>query len=274
MGLLTILRDVWAARELLHQFVQRDIRLRYRQAVMGFAWALLTPALTIAAGLMLRLVLSESAGMAPSVGGIAIKGWAWAFFAGALSFGTISVVNNAGLVSKIYFPREVLPVASVVAQGIDSLIGLALLVVLGPWLHFTASPSALWAPVLVLMLVVLTMGLVLLLACANLFFRDVKYILQTLLTFGIFFTPVLFDLAQFGPTVETLLLLNPLSSIFEGLRLTLVEGLPLHRALLAEDGRLLWSPWWLAYSGAVAIGTLVFGMLVFRRGASFFAEYY
>jgi lipopolysaccharide transport system permease protein len=273
----TILRDLWTSRELFQQLTQRDLKLRYRQAVMGFAWALFLPALTITAGLILRMAFTKSGSVAaPSLGGIAIKSWAWAFFAGAMNFATISLLSNASLVTKIYFPREVLPLASIVAQGVDSLIGLATLLLAGFWppMGFHWSIELLWIPLLLASLLLLTTGLAFLFACANLFFRDVKYILQVLLTFGIFFTPVLFDPATFGPKYSKLMMVNPLAPILEGLRLTLVERSSLLEVIRMADGTLVWSPWYLVYALVVGLAATLIGMVAFRKSAAYFAEYY
>lgn len=270
----TILSDLWNSRELFLQLTQRDLKLRYRQAIMGFAWALFLPALTISAGLVLRMAFASGGGTsAPSLGGIAIKSWGWAFFAGAMNFATISLLSNASLVTKIYFPREVLPLAAIVAQSVDSLIGLATLLLVGHWMGFHWSMQLLWVPVLLILLLLLTTGLAFLFACANLFFRDVKYILQVLLTFGIFFTPVLFEPAmfkQYGPWM----MLNPLSPILEGLRLTLVEHTSLLQTIISPSGYIIWSPWALVYAVVVGLAATVIGMVAFRRSASYFAEYY
>jgi ABC-type polysaccharide/polyol phosphate export permease len=106
--ILTIWRDIWASRELLQQLVQRDLRLRYRQAVMGFGWAILMPVLTISAGLIIRSFVAQSGASegVPSIAGIAIKSWGWSFFAGAMNFATMSLLTNVQLVTKIYFPRS------------------------------------------------------------------------------------------------------------------------------------------------------------------------
>ncbi len=194
--------------------------------------------------------------------------WAWAFFAGAMNFATVSLLSNAALVTKIYFPREVLPLASIVAQGVDSLIGLAIILLLGPWLHLHWSMQVLWVPFLMLQLLLITTGLAFLFACANLFFRDVKYILQVLLTFGIFYTPVLLEPANLGKH-GILMMINPLSPILEGLRLTLVEGASLLDVIHAPNGLLVWSPWFLGLcERGRHHGDRLAGMVAFRRSAA------
>jgi ABC-type polysaccharide/polyol phosphate export permease len=275
--LRTIIRDIWTSRELLAQLVQRDLRLRYRQAVMGFAWALLLPVLTIGAGLIVRMVVSQNlaADIRLSLGGIAIKSWAWAFFAGAMNFGTVSLLTNVQLVTKIYFPREVLPLSTIATQGVDSIIGFGVIFAAGYWLGFHWSWQLLWLPLLILILVLFTTGLVFLFACANLFFRDVKYILSVLLTFGIFFTPVLFEPAMFGGgRWSTLLMFNPLSPVLEALRIVMTDSGSLMEVVTGAKGAVLWTPWYLVYAGGLSVAFLLSGLVAFRRSAAYFAEFY
>jgi ABC-type polysaccharide/polyol phosphate export permease len=271
-SIAVIVRDIWSSRELLDQLVRRDVRLRYRQAVMGFAWALLMPALTIAAGLVIKGALARGGGATPSLAGIALKSWGWAFFAGAMNFATMSLLSNISLVTKIWFPREVLPLGAVLAQCVDSFVGLIILALISPLLGMTLGWPILWLPFLLVLLVGFTTGLAFLFACANIFFRDVKYILQVLLTFGIFFTPVLLEPAQMGRYAEVVML-NPLSPILEGLRLAVTAG---HNLLvpLDVDGAIAWRPWWLAYSTVWAVALLWGGLRFFRSSAARFAEAY
>ncbi|MBK7595150.1 MAG: ABC transporter permease [Gemmatimonadetes bacterium] len=271
-GVATIVRDLWTSRELIDQLVRRDVRLRYRQAIMGFAWALLMPALTIAAGLVIKGALARGGGETPSLAGIALKSWAWAFFAGAMNFATMSLLSNISLVTKIWFPREVLPVSAVLAQCVDSFVGLVILALIAPLLGMTLGWSILWLPVLLLLLLSFTTGLAFLFACANIFFRDVKYILQVLLTFGIFFTPVLMEPSQMGRYAE-LVMMNPLSPILEGLRLAVTAG---HNLLTPLDiaGVAAWRPWWLGYSAIWSFTLLWAGLRFFRGSAARFAEAY
>lgn len=268
----TIVRDIWQSRELLHQFVLRDLRLRYRQAVMGVAWALLMPCLTILAGLVVRGALARAGGDAPSLAGVVLKSWGWAFFAGSLNFATMSLLANIALVTKIWFPREVLPLSAIAAQAVDAGVGLLLLAVLLPFLGADLGLAALWLPVLLVLLVGFTTGVGMLLACANLFLRDVKYILQVVLTFGIFFTPVLLEPAQMG-RLGAVAMLNPLAPILEGLRLAVVVN---HDLLtpLQQGGVVTWQPWWLGYSLAWTLVTLWLGLRTFRGSAARFAEAY
>src|SRR6185437_14662130 len=168
--------EVWEHRELLEQLTRRDIKLRYKQAAMGFAWAIFMPCLIVLSGLIIRYAMAQISGQTlqrVDIANIAIKGVGWAFFVGALGFATASLVGNSNLVTKIYFPREVLPLSSVGAQAFDTSIGLLTLIVILPFLGVRLHASFVWIPLLLLLLVLFTTGVSLFLSCANLFFRDV-----------------------------------------------------------------------------------------------------
>lgn len=274
------LRDLADHRDLLVQLAARDVRVRYKQAVMGFAWAILTPLLLVGAGTLMRVAVATMAGVQlemSEIGSIALKSFPWAFFAGAVGFAVQSITGNISLVTKIYFPRAVLPLGVVAAHLFDLGIGAATLAVALPFLGAKLSAALLWVPVLAVLLVTFTAATGVFLACANLFFRDVKYITQVLLTFGVFFTPVLFDAWSFGAKGARLLMLNPLSPIFEGLRLAVMEGHNLLAPLsvVARSGAVVpvWEPWYLLYSAAWSIGGLAFAVVLFQRTQYLFAEY-
>jgi lipopolysaccharide transport system permease protein len=275
-----ILMELIDYRELLFQLTLRDIRIRYKQAVMGFGWAVFMPMLIVLSGMVVRFAIVYLRGdelQTGALGGIAVKALPWAFFVGAIGFANASLIGNSNLVTKIYFPREVLPLSAVVAQAFDTLVGATALVLLLPFLGAKLSVALLWLPLLALILFLFTAALALFLSCANLFFRDVKYLVQTILLFGIFFTPVFFEPAMLGPTGAQLMMLNPLGPILEGTRLAVIEGhnLLVPVAQLAEDGSRIavWTPWYLAYSTGWA--TLGFGSaaLLFHHLEFLFAEY-
>jgi len=271
--------EVWQHRELLEQLTKRDIKLRYKQAAMGFAWAIFMPCLIVLSGLIIRFAMAQISGQAlhaKDVANIAVKGVGWAFFVGALGFATASLIGNSNLVTKIYFPREVLPLSSVAAQGFDTSIGLLTLVVILPFLGVRLHTSFVWIPLLLFLLVTFTTGVSMFLSCANLFFRDVKYIVQVVLMFGIFFTPIFFEPAMLGPRGAMLATINPLTGILEGLRLVVVDGRDLlHPIMGMVKGveRQIWNPWELVYSAVCAVSILLGSTLMFRRLQPLFAEY-
>jgi ABC-type polysaccharide/polyol phosphate export permease len=271
--------EVWDHRDLLEQLALRDIKLRYKQAAMGFMWAVFMPCLIVLSGLIIRYAMARIAGqsLVPSdIANIAVKGVGWSFFVGALGFATASLVGNASLVTKIYFPREVLPISAVIAQCFDTSIGLLTLVVLLPFIGVRLHASMLWVPVLLALLVLFTAAASLFLSCANLFYRDVKYIVQVVLMFGIFFTPIFFEPSMLGARGAHLVMLNPLTGILEGLRITIVDGngllQPLTKLVHGVETP-VWEPWELGYSAVWAIAGVIGATAMFRRLQPLFAEY-
>ena len=263
------------SRDLVKQLTLRDIRVRYKQAAFGFAWALLLPAAVVLAGLAIRIAVSFASGHGidgHQVAGMAVKAVPWAFFVGCLNTATPSLVANLTLVTKIYFPREVLPLGSVLAQTFDSSIGGLLIALVVPFLGVTASFQLLWVPLLLALLWITALGAGLFLSCANLFFRDVKYLVQVFVTFGIFATPVLLDASAFGALGSRIMMLNPIAPLLEGLRLSIVEHHNLLQPLTAPAGFLVWRPWYLGYSAAWALGGLLIAAVIFHRSERRFAE--
>lgn len=272
-----IVRDLVHFRELLVELTLRDIRIRYKQAAMGVFWAILTPLVLLLSGWILRLAFGRLYGEVPNdvvMAGIAVKSLAWAFFVGALAFGTASITANLSLVTKTYFPREILPLASVLTQLVDAAIGTLALVIALPFFGVHLSLGFVWTFPLILALVMITTGAVLLGSCANVFFRDAKHLVQLVLSFGIFFTPVFFNATNFGSSGATLVMLNPLSPVLEGLRLSIVEGHNLLMPLVSASGEVvIWAPWYLGYAGAWAVGLLTASAVLFHRAEQVFAEY-
>ena len=272
-----IVHDIRHSRSLIYQLTLRDIRVRYKQALMGFAWAILSPLLIVAAGVVVRVALLHMAHEQFEIGllsGVVVKGLAWGFLTSAIGFSTTALTGNAPLISKIYFPRESLPLSIVLASTFDSLIGVAALGLLLPLTGWHPTWALVWAPVLAVTLFTLALAIGLLVSCANLFFRDVKYIVQLLITFGVFFTPVFYEPAVLGDRWIALQMLNPVAPILEGLRLAVVDGHNLFFTLTqASDGAVIWSPLFLWYSLAWAFGGLLVSAIVFHRAHFRFAEY-
>jgi lipopolysaccharide transport system permease protein len=273
-----IARELWDARDLVSQFVRRDLTVRYVQAFMGIAWAVLMPLLIVCAGLIFRVVVATMANVPieqASIVSLAAKAIPWAFFSGGLLTATHSVIGNANLIGKVYFPRESLPIASVLAQCTDLTIGILVLGVLTPLLGVSLRWSALWAVVMLVLLIAFTTGCALLSSCANLFYRDVKYILQVVLNFGVFATPVFFEPEMMGRKGAAIMLALPLSPFIQGIDVAMVRGHSLLSPIVATTpkGQIeVWSPWMLLYAVALATVALSAGLVVFRRASGRFAE--
>lgn len=269
------------SRDLLLQMTLRDLRIRYKQALVGVGWALLLPCLIVAAGFVVKYALAQMAGLpldSSQLASVALKALPWGLFVGAVGFATTSLTSNLTLVTKIYFPREVFPLSALLTQMVDSTVGAMAVVVLlavlgaGQW-----SLALLWLGPLVLLAVLLTAGACLFLSCANLFFRDVRYLVQVLLTFGVFFTPVFFDAENLGPLGSRLLMLNPLSPILEGLRLAVLQGHNLLEPLqvVGAQGEVftVWRPLYLLYSALWAVPGTLLAWVMFHKLEFVYAEY-
>ena len=271
-------RDLYEYRELLLALTYRDIRVKYKQAVMGIAWVIFMPLLAICSGILFRAAMAFVGGgklELSHVSGVMVKVIPWLMFAAIIGGASNSLIANMNLITKIYFPREIVPLAGVLSALFDfaiSAAGLAMVLVVmaatgGP---VVVSWSLLWLPVLVGVLVVMATGLGLILSAANLFFRDVKYIVQVVLQFGIFFSLVYFTYYELGRH-GWWLLFNPVAPVLEAIRNVIVGGSISTYVNGELVDRLVWP--FLGYSVVVAGSLLVLGSVVFRRAEHLFAEY-
>ena len=240
----------------------RDIRVRYKQSIMGLMWAILMPVLIVMSGVVVRYAYALAA-HAPlqtaDIESLAVKSLPWAFFVSSIRFGCNSMtMANRDLVTKIYFPKEIVPLGAVLSSLFDLAVASAALVIFLVAARTHASVNLLWVPVLLITLIALVSGLGMLVAAGSLFFRDVKYIVEVLLTFGIFFTPVFYDVRMLGARGH-FLLLNPIAPILEGLSSCVTRQQP--PALL-----------WFGYSLGFAVVCLVGGYVFFKHLEPAFAE--
>ena len=256
-----MLKELFKYRDLMYMLTIRDIRVRYKQAVMGFMWAIFMPIVAVAAGVLIKKAMAVVSGHnidLLSIVSISVKVLPWTFFISSIRFSVQSLVGNSDLVTKIYFPRAVLPLASVCACVFDLSLAIIVLLILLTIVKLGVSIYLLWVPLIVIFLLLFTVGLGLLLATANLFFRDVKDIVEVILMFGIFFTPVFYDASAFG-NWKPLLLLNPMGSILESLNETVVlKQMP--------------DLFWISYAALCSVVIFYIGMLVFHDKEQSFAE--
>jgi lipopolysaccharide transport system permease protein len=256
-----VIQELIGYRELLYMITWRDIHIKYKQSVMGIMWAILMPMIVVSAGMLVKYAISSLSGQPMNFSdfaSVSVRAVPWAFFVASVRFSTNSLVGNANLVAKIYFPKVIFPIAAVLSQLFDFAIASALLVVVFSFAQIGFSVQLLWLPLLLAILVLLVMGLGILLSAANLFFRDVKYLVEVILTFAIFVTPVFYDVSLFGKWAD-LLLLNPVSPILEGLTAVVVH----HRTPPMN---------WILYSAILSVGIFIVAFAFFRRMESLFAE--
>jgi lipopolysaccharide transport system permease protein len=255
------LRDLIGHRDLLCMLTWKEVRIRYKQSVMGFLWALLMPLMIVSAGVLMKQAYALSTHKQvdmQDVLSVSVKAVLWAFFVSAVKFGSNSLIANTNLVTKIYFPREVLPLACVFANFFDFLIAAGFLSVSILVAHVALSMQLLWVPLIVVVLVTITVGTAVLLSCANLFFRDVKYIVEVVFTYGILFTPVLYSARTFGKWAPALLL-NPVGSVMESINDVVV---------LRQPPNLIW----LGYAAVFGVASIALAWIIFKKAEPSFAQ--
>ena len=222
------LRELWDSRELMWFLVWRDIKVRYKQTAFGVAWAVLQPLLLM---VVFTLILHRFRGLAP--GGIPYPLFVysglvpWTFFSQALSTASQSLVANSQLVSKIYFPRLIVPIAGIGSYLMDFVISFTLLI--GLMAYYGVHPGARLAlvPLFVLFAIVTLFAVGLLLAALNVRYRDVKYAVASMLQVWMFLSPVVYDASKLvhGP-LRIVYGLNPMAGVIQGFRWSLVGGPP------------------------------------------------
>jgi lipopolysaccharide transport system permease protein len=255
------LQELYKYRELLYMITYRDIKVRYKQSIMGFFWAILMPILIVMSGVVVRYAYAMVA-HAPlktaDIASVAIKSVPWAFIVSSIRFTCNSLTGNRELVVKIYFPKEIFPMAAVLACLFDFLVAFAALVIFLAFIKIGVSIYLLWVPVLLCTMVLFCMGIGMILSAASLFFRDVKYIVEVFLTFGIFFTPVFYDVRMFGDRGKWLLL-NPVAPLLEGLSAAIThhESPDVH---------------WFLYSLTFSLVAFLTGFVLFKDLEPAFAE--
>ena len=215
---------MWEARELLWSFVQRDLTVRYRHALLGIAWAVLTP---FAQALIFTFVFSRALRLDTGVPYpvFACCGLvAWTLTASALRGSLTSLSSHAHLVTKIAFRREVLPLASVCVAAVDFAVALTMVVALMWYYGLPLRPTALLVPLVLAVQLALTGGLALVLAAANLLWHDVRHVFEVAITLWMFGSTVLYPLPQLDGVGGALLALNPMTPIVEAYRDLLLRG--------------------------------------------------
>ena len=254
------LRELWEYRELLYFFAWRDIKVRYKQTVMGALWAIIQPFFTMVIFSLFfgRLANVPSDGLPyPVFSFTALV--PWTFFANALAQASNSLVSNANMIKKIYFPRLALPIATVLAGTID--FAVAFIVLLGIMLFYGLVPTVniIWLPFFALLALVTSLGVSLWLAVMNVQFRDVRYTVPFITQAWLFMTPIAYPSSLLPEPWRTLYGLNPMAGVVEGFRW----------ALLGTDtapGKMI------IVSSLVALIILISGAFYFRRMEESFAD--
>jgi len=222
------LREIWAYRELLYFFVWRDIKVRYKQTVIGAAWAILQPFMTMVVFSLFfgKLAKIPSHGLPYPVFYYSAL-LPWMYFAGALQNATNTIIEHQRVITKVYFPRIILPLAAVLSGLVD--FGIAFLILIGIMLFYGIIPTlaVLWLPFLMLLAVMTAFGVGLWLSALNAIYRDVRYAVPFLIQFWMFASPVAYPSSLVPERWQWLYGLNPMAGVIEGFRWALTgQGQP------------------------------------------------
>lgn len=254
------LHDVWQYRGLLYFLAWRDIKVRYKQTTLGILWAVLQPALTTLISTIVfgRFMNVQTNGLPYPV--FSLCGiLPWVFFSHALNEASNSVVGNANLISKVYFPRLVAPIAGVIGAIPDFLISFGLLLTLMAWYHVVPGAPIVFLPLFVLLALVTALAVGVWFAALNAQYRDFRFVLPFVMQFWQLASPVFYSSKSItSPLVRNLYGLNPVAGVIEGFRWALLHDDP-------PSGLIL-------ISAAVAVLLLVSGLYFFRRVERTFAD--
>lgn len=262
------LRDLWVYRELVLFFTWRDILVRYKQTVLGAAWAVIQPVIQM---VVFTFIFSRAAGLSSEGVPYPIFNYTallpWGLFSKALNDAGRSLVTNRNMITKIYFPRLTIPVASVLAGLLDFAIAFLVYIIIilyytftpGSAYTFSFTPALLSLPLFLILALIATLGVSLWLSAMNVIYRDVGHILPFLTQIWFFITPIVYSSSEVSTKWQILYALNPLTGVVEGFRWSL---LGIHSL-----------PWQLiTVSACVAILLLISGLVYFRNMERTFAD--
>ena len=270
--MLTLFKTLVQYRELITALAWKNITLRYKQAYLGIAWAVLKPIMLVAIFTIVRSFVGIDSGDIPYPILTFAALMPWILFQESASEGVLSVVGNAYLIRKIYFPREVFPLTSVVTKTVEFGINLLVLATMMTWYHFAPTVHVLWLPLLLLYTLLAALTIAFAGAALNVYYRDVAAALPVALSLMMYLSPVIYPLdlvrqklivqqaaGDWSNALYTLYTLNPLAGIIDSFQRTVLQGLPPDWNVLLP-GLLL------------TLALLPFSYLYFKRAESYFAD--
>ncbi|MBW4686032.1 MAG: ABC transporter permease [Komarekiella atlantica HA4396-MV6] len=254
-------KDLWRYRELLYFLAWRDILVRYKQTFVGIAWALIRPFLTM---VVFTVVFGNLAKLPSKDAPYPILVFAamlpWQFFSNALGECSNSLISNANLISKVYFPRLIVPISAVTVSFVDFMISGMILLGLMIWYNFVPSWQILTLPLFIIIAFAASMGVGLWLAALNVEYRDFRYIVPFIMQFGLYISPVGFSSSVVPEKWRLLYSLNPMVGVIDGFRWAIIGG----------DSKIYW-PGFILSMGLV-IFLLISGIWYFRKMERTFAD--
>lgn len=256
VNLVAAVRELWEFRELTLTLAERDLRIRYKQALLGLLWAIIAPVVMM---LAFTIVFTKFAHI--DTGGVPYALFSymgllpWTFFSASLTTGGGSLVANTPLLNKLYCPREVFPIAGIADSAVDALIATGVLLIMFPLLGFMPKPETVYVPLLVIVLLMFTFGVTLAVSAVLVYVRDLRLVLPLVIQLGLFLTPVAYGSNSISSSQSFLVVysgLNPLVPVIDGLRRCVLNGLP---------------PQWtsLAVGAVSALLWLIGGFALFKR---------
>jgi lipopolysaccharide transport system permease protein len=259
--MISNLRELVQYRELLWRWVVRNIKVRYKQSVLGAAWAILQPlSTTILFTLIFSYFLRIDTGGAPYPIFYYSALLPWTFFASSISFGVQSLVSNLSLVTKIYFPKEILPISTVLASLVDFLVAATIYVVMMILYRIPVGPSLVLLPVLLVIQMLLTVGVVLLASALNVFYRDFRFVVPLATQLWMYLTPIIYPVSQVPERFRTLyMVVNPMAGLIDAYR----------HIVLAAD----WPQYpYLLSSAAISLTLFLVAYWYFKKAEPVFAD--
>jgi lipopolysaccharide transport system permease protein len=254
------LRDLWGYRELLYFLIWRDIKVRYKQTVLGGAWAIIQPFFTMVVFSLFfgKLAKVPSDGIPYPIFSYAAL-VPWSFFANGLSQASNSLVGNSNLISKVYFPRMAMPIASVLGGFVDFVLAFIMLIAIMFYYGMVPTVNVVWLPFFLMLAFVTSLGTSLWLSAMYVQFRDVRHIIPFLIQIWLFATPIAYPSSLLSEPWRTLYGINPMVGVVEGFRWALL-------GTMTAPGPVV------IVSSLVALGLLVSGAFYFRRMEKTFAD--
>lgn len=253
------LRELWEFRDLIYFFTWRDIKVRYKQTILGFTWAIIQP---LTAMLIFTLFFGSLAKI-PSDGiPYPIFAYAallpWTLFAESITRSTNSMVMNANIIKKVYFPRIALPISSVISPLLDFALAFTILILMMAYFRITPTLNLIWLPVFLLLAVITSLGIGLWLSALNAMYRDFQYVVPFMVQIWMFASPVVYPVSMVPESYQLLYGLNPMTGVIEGFRWALVGT--------NAPGPVIY------VSAAISVVILITGAFFFRRMQKTFAD--